>query len=370
MEITSSLAAPRILVVDDQEDLALSLADLIREEFSDAAVQHSSSFQEASEMLRTGNWDLAILDLVDESDGDQKNRGDEVYRQVSETAWTPVVFYTARPTESQHADNPPLVQTIAKTRDQGTLIEAIGVALASGVPQVARALSSEIESRVRTFLRDTVLPRSSEYPFGDRSIQAILQARLAEHLRADLGSLVGSPPLSSADALDDATSLVFYLYPPVAPQLTTGDVVRSGEDWYVVGTPACDLVDEPSRPAKARGVRLFRCHAAFGHPFLQRSTRDRVAQILRGDAGFFHLPRFLDIPEMLADFEGASIQDLSTVQGMERVATIASPFTEKMLHEHGRHVSRVGVPDFNRTELTARLRNQPSANPTAVEGSS
>lgn len=361
MESDKASDALRILVVDDQEDLATSLAEMIRRELPEAIVEYSASFSEAKTLLRTGDWDLAILDLVDESDGTHKNEGDEVYREVSQEAWTPVIFYTARPAESEHIDHPPLVRTITKTRDRGPLLAAIRDALDSGVPRVARNLSLGIEAQIREFLRDTVLPRSGDFPLGDRAIQAIIQARLAEALRNDLAGTLGPEPLTSADAVDDPAAITFYLYPPVFPQVTTGDVLRSGDEWYLVGTPACDLYNGAGRVAKVRGVRLFRCRAISGHEYLSKSLADRVGTLLRGDAGFFHLPRYLEIPEMLADFEDVEVRDLEAVAYLTRVATVASPFVEKMLSEHGRHVARVGVPDFNRDTLKARLRDQPTA---------
>ncbi|MEU3842105.1 ATP-binding protein [Streptomyces sp. NPDC028635] len=108
--------------------------------------------------------------------------------------------------------------------------------------------------------------------------------------------------------------------PPVTKHVTAADVLRDPQDgWWVVLTPACDLYgDLPSggnRAAKAEYVRIAKAVPLSEAPLIARwieagspgnESRERNAalEMFRdNNARYRILPKYLDIPDLLVDFE-------------------------------------------------------------------
>jgi len=59
---TSSLRMPRILIVDDEADVASSLAELLRSSLRDAQIETADSFRQGFVKAEAGRWDAVLCD--------------------------------------------------------------------------------------------------------------------------------------------------------------------------------------------------------------------------------------------------------------------------------------------------------------------
>jgi hypothetical protein len=138
-------------------------------------------------------------------------------------------------------------------------------------------------------------------------------------------------------------------------------LARDPQDgWWLVLTPACDLYEDlpggGNRAAKAEYVRLAKAVPLSEAPLIARwieagspgkGSRERNAalEMFRdNNARYRILPKYLDIPDLLVDFEIVQAVPLAEVRSWTRVATLDSPFAEAMSPDSGPGDQHVGWP--------------------------
>ncbi len=61
------------------------------------------------------------------------------------------------------------------------------------------------------------------------------------------------------------------------------------------------------------------------------------------------LPAFMNIPEILVDFQELRLIPFEELQEMPLTARIASPFAERITARFAAYIGRIGTPDFHLT---------------------
>lgn len=385
--MTSPDVAYRVLIVDDDARIAEQLQELLTDELEDLGGIHfeaEQDFTSAEERLSHADFDLVILDVRDASDGspsaDVEGRGRELYERIARIRWVPVVFFTGVPEQVRALEEAPLIRVVTKNA-LDDIAPAVRDGLVSGVSALTRRISGLAEDYVRNFMRDVVAPHWNEMAGADQNeIVPVIINRLAAWLRENglhkldqtvEGDLVAVAARPSAARV--------YLMPPVTHHLTAADLVVDPDGgWWLVLTPACDLYeDHPDsnvakpRTAKAHYVRLARADRVFTEeekrsesPAISawhassKSSKDK-AQAQRAfrvdDNRYRALPRYLDIPHLVIDFENVKSEKLDEVRAWKRVATLDSPFAEAMLIAYSRSAGRIGTPDVSFDDVQVQL---------------
>ncbi|WP_369377834.1 hypothetical protein [Streptomyces sp. cg36] len=367
--MTLSGSGFRVLVVDDEPDIAERLQSLLTRRLTDLGtviVETEDDFAEAERRLGNEQFDLAVLDVKDSGgnlgDADADERGRDMYERVAQKCWIPVIFCTGFPQRVESLKRPPLVNVVTKNH-LDDLVEAVRAALQSGVPSLTRQLGAVTDRFMRSFLRDTVAPNWEEMAESDQQeIPLVLINQLAAWLKEnavrELDSVIST---NGGNTVGHSSAARVYLKPPVTHHVTAADILVSPTgDWGLVLTPACDLYEDPStaegskkRRAKAEFVRMARAHILHTSPPVAEwqangGSKQRVSDLFRTDHNRYRvLPKYLDVPDLLVDFEDVSSLPLDEVRGWRRVATLDSPFAEAMLTGHSRAVGRIGTPDID-----------------------
>ncbi|WP_405921654.1 hypothetical protein [Streptomyces sp. NBC_00122] len=369
--MTEGGAVYRVLIVEDEVDIAEALSEMLAEELSDLGtldIHVENDFDEAESLLETQAFDLVVLDVRDAARGGSPAhpnlQGRELHDRIAKTRWVPIVFCTALAEQVSDLAQPPLIQVVSKNRlDEA--VTAVRAGLESGVPVLTRHITALVDEHVRGFLRDEIAPNWDRLAAVDRSqIAAVLVHRLAAWLKENaveaLGAALGS---SENPVVGHASTARVYLMPPVTKHVTAADILRDHQDgWWVVLTPACDLYEDShsggNRTAKAEYVRLARAVPLSEAPLIARwnevgsptqgRERNAALEIFRNNSARYRiLPKYLDIPDLLVDFEIVQSVLLTEVRSWSRVATLDSPFAEAMLTSHGHTVARIGTPDVD-----------------------
>lgn len=307
----------RILVVDDNPQMAESTADIlrtaVRQRDETVEVQFSTSFAVALELLEREHFDLLILDVRDqggggglpESDADGSDVtaadvGLEVYLKVRARRFVPIVFFTALPNLVAGEDmaSPPFVAVVSKNDQDSTaqLRACVSEVFDSTLPAIHRALLNHVDEIVRDFMFDFVQPHwpNLRSPTRKGDLAHLLLRRLALSL-ADGGDVLATRLADTSGVRlteDHVHPMRYYVVPPVGTW-TTGDIIHGrrlqvartetpranaesavevtetsdepqnsrgdselSASWYVVLTPACDFV--PTR-IRADFVVLAEC---------------------------------------------------------------------------------------------------------------
>ncbi|MGP4113647.1 hypothetical protein ACTWP5_22400 [Streptomyces sp. 4N509B] len=367
--MTPSPVNHRLLIVDDEADMAERLQEMLTEELADLgdlSLQRRESFDEAEHLLSREQFDLVILDVRDSGgNGDLartlEGRGRELFERISGSRWVPVVFYTGVPEQVRSLEQPPLVQVVTKNR-LPEIVEAVRVGLESGVPSLTRRIGELVDGVLRSFLRDEIAPHWSDLSENDRDeIAPVLVHRLAAWLKENaIRELDRVLDGSGGSTVGHSSAARVYLKPPVTHHVTAADILLdpAGQRWLVL-TPACDLYEDPPsamvaspRTAKAEFVRLAKADPLSESQLVREvkagvRSKDQLRDIIREKSNRFRiLPKYLDIPDLLVDFENVTSVPLSDVSTWGRVATLDSPFAEAWLTTHSRVVGRIGTPDI------------------------
>lgn len=369
--MTDGGAVYRVLIVEDEVDIAEELSEMLGEELSDLGtldIHVENDFDEAERLLESQAFDLVVLDVRDATRGGSPAhpnlQGRELYDRIAKTRWVPVVFCTGLAEQVSDLAKPPLIQVVPKNRLDDA-VTAIRDGLESGVPALTRHITALVDEHVRGFLRDEIATNWNRLEAVDRSqIAPALVHRLAAWLKENAVEALGAALGSSEDrVMGHASTARMYLMPPVTKHVTAADVLRDSQDgWWVVLTPACDLYEDlPSggnRAAKAEYVRLAKAVPLSEAPLMARwvkagspgkgRERNAALEMFRGNSARYRiLPKYLDIPDLLVDFEIVQSVPLAEVRSWTRVATLDSPFAEAMLTSHGHTVARIGTPDVD-----------------------
>ncbi|MGY1988050.1 hypothetical protein ACI792_17675 [Blastococcus sp. SYSU DS0669] len=383
-----------VLIVDDDPDYLRDTAAEVASrpcapDGGTPDVVQVSSFSEALAVLLTRTVDVAVLDVRDEGRAPgstpDEDRGVHIFEQLKAVRFLPVVFFTAVEGRVEDQDEPPLVQVTSKGRGSEAAADAVAAAFASGLPSVVRALGDHVREVMRQYLWEHVGPRWSSYGDAPREeLGYLLVGRLAK-------SLEDGTPAVLQESLQSAQSQSrkwhpsrMYVLPPMTSEHSTGDIVR-GEDgtWYVLLTPACDLVQRKDGRRKAERLLLAEARPLFDVPvFKDWQEADRASRALEGEpeprGGFsrerkeerksiqrraneslgeikdilrgsrdryFHLPAFLEIPDLLVDLQRIAAPPSETLGGYALIASLNPPYAQALLSRYLGYIGRIGLDD-------------------------
>lgn len=356
----------RVFLVDDKRDLVEGATEVLEDHFANRIfLETETSFDKALLRLEHEAWDLVVLDVLGPGDdGAEETLGKSIYQRITEVRWVPVVFYSARPSDVRDLENPPLVQVVKKGPRFDELLGAIESGLASGAPALTRTLAQSVDIQVRNFLRDVIAPNWTEMGSAQPDeLSVIVLHRLAAWLREQAVLELSKYLTSQAgESLHQAPAAQTYLYPPVSPHLTAGDLVSNDGELWIVLTPACDLFvsDDPASPEglrtpKAEFVRLAPLRPLNGHPFLGSRMKERVQEALAGSGRYRYLPKFLEIPESLMDQQAIQAVPFEEIKNYRRIATLDSPWAENFLTVAANYNGRIGISAFDKKEIIGRF---------------
>ncbi len=349
------------MIVDDERDLAEGFADILKEDLDGSLrIDIFEDFDEAERRLEEDSYDLVVLDVRLRIKGveEDQDRGRRLHDAIAKVRWVPVVFLTALPEAVRDLEQPPLIRVVNKS-DLSEAVQAVQEALASAIPSVTRLLGGIVDREVRGFLRDVVSKHWTEMAERDHEeLMLVLVNRLAAWLKENAAAELASELQGRlGSSVDQASAAQVYLYPPVVQHLTCCDLLReSDSEYWLVLTPACDLVVQQAGPGQAErmpeisAVRLVRAHILRSAPPVvlyrdKKINKDKLKAALKGTKRYRLLPRYLSIPDLLVDFEQIRSAALDEVRSWSRIATLDSPFAEAMLTEFSHSAGRVGTPN-------------------------
>jgi CheY-like chemotaxis protein len=342
-------------------------------------VKTLNDFGDALNELETYRFDLLILDvrLGPHSITPDEEAGITTLQAIQQRRFIPVVFYTGLPNLVRHLVTP-LIQVVEKTEELPRLLDSLKSIFATRVPAVNRALIRRLETIQRDYMWDFVANHWGQ--FGDTSDHTSLAYLLARRLAT---SLSGSGIQQLAQELGDSAGTTvaeghvhpmrYYVIPPVEPAPLVGDIYQGqvGEHngYWALLTPSCDMV---TGREKAELVLLARCLPLTeqveyqqwrdGLPTPSRTINGKLQDLLRNNRRdsqserFLFLPGALSLPDLVVDFQQLVTLQRDHMGGLERLASLDSPFAEALLARFTRYFGRLGTPDLDIAVLLQRLR--------------
>jgi hypothetical protein len=367
----------QLLYVDDDDDYVryvIEFFESVRIGDEKCEVTGCKSFGTGLEELVKHRYDLLILDVFKGNPSDNHTKGLDVFNEIRKRRFLPTVFLTARATDVLDLESP-VVKVVWKTGDwQLALQKSIEEFERAGIFRLMRALQFHLEKVTREFMW-RFFPDSKNFELLRRepTVAAYLLARsIGSSLDTAGASEVAREVSRGAESATDDESHPALMYVPslMDPKgVRAGDIRRIDEDWVVVLTPSCDLVERlgtgvPS--PKAKLVLCVRCALISNFAPVsamkrsakledgKRATPQAVLRILqgRGDGGYrddqvFFLPKAFGCPGLVANLEDLVCFPYNKVNKSELSARLDSPYVEGLTGRFTRFVGRVGMPDVD-----------------------
>lgn len=363
----------RVLIIDDNNDMASDARREIEESFTDDSitvqVQIANDFDEGYRLVSQGACDLVVLDVRRDASGgrpEDQAAGRHVYSDIRKARFVPVVFWTALPEHVAGEEMLPLVAVLAK-EDLERLPDTIRAAVDSRAVSVMAEIERHVDDVLRDHMWKELAPHWAEYTDGGESsgIARVLISRLARVLDADREQHFTSHPSHR------------YLYPPAVEAHGPGDVLREKSDssWWIVLTPACDFEqNKAERVVLAHAGHLSetkKYKAWRSNTDNSNKWNDLRQNILMATQNRYHyLPAFREIPDLVVDLQYLRSIELDEIGNFDAVASLASPFAEALLVQHSHYAGRIGVPDLDADYVKTRLLAEATVGPEGAQSES
>jgi CheY-like chemotaxis protein len=389
----------RILLVEDDEELARSTAETLRRrpvnsQDEKATVDVVKRFEEALSQIEERRYDVIILDIRDEEavdgsgnidlgqDVTPADKGLQLYDQIRALRYVPIVFFSAVAHLAQDLHDPPFVAVVSKLEEEdNTLRSKVIEVFDSPLPRLNRALARHVDRVLLTFMIDFVEKNWSDLsdPARTDDLAYLLARRLAHSLGAGrIDDLGAAPPPDVTDGKVHPTRL--YVTPPTG-EFTTGDLLRTADgEWLILLTPSCDLVPrEKRRPNQAPALEpnadfvvLAHCQHLIdtdeyrqwleaGRPGSAKDRRtEKLDKLISNNRQgqkdrYYFLPSAWGLPDLVVDLQRLTHRPYSDLVDFERLATLDDPYAQSLVAQLGRFIGRMGTPDLDVAAVRSKL---------------
>lgn len=330
------------------------------------------SFSEATERLKKERFDLVILDLKDDENPDEESfAGEQVFEEIKKCRFIPVIFHTGYAYKVTDLTSP-YVRCVTRA-DWPLLRSTIKEVFDTKLPRLIR----HIEEEQRRFMWESAetIWADDLHKENPTDLVYLLARRLANSLSGDVvRSFFGAEGAEGAPKSEMVHAVELYIFPPISQHFLFGDIFRKNtagkSEYFVSMTPSCDHAQK-----KAEFLLFSRCSDLSDSEewkkvqgFLGAKTEpsktsvNELKELMKDNNPrprlqdrYKYLPGTSFMPDLLVDLQNSSTIDreklVSGEAGLERIASLDSPFAEYLQARMIRYFGRVGTPSLD-TDLT------------------
>ena len=355
----------KILLIEDEKKQQKVFEDAVEvfNSKNDCTVKHeiAENIQEATDKL-DGSFDGAIIDL---KLGDDEEGGNEIVRQLGESlARIPVIFVTAFP--DSVLDHPSVIST--RSRDKGTYesdLQRFQAICDTGLTRIIGG-RGEIEKNLSKVFLENLLPQISTWVSYGQENSARTEKALLRHTLNHLSQLLEEDE-------DRFFPEEVYLYPPLSDRITTGSIVRKNDQWFVVLSPACDLVVRNTGRFKTDRILLVETEkkadvvqAALDGITKQSRKKRKLRDVFNNNyTDYYHwLPETSFFDGRFLNFRRLkNMNEDKFRKEFERPEIQISPsFVKDIVARFSSFYARQGQPDIESKETIDRILTQSASN--------
>ena len=293
-----------------------------------------------------GSYDGAIIDLKLKNDEDG---GNEIVRQLGDSfIRIPVVFVTGF--VDLVSDHPSVIKT--RSRDEETYESDLQLLQKIQETGLTRIMGGRglIEQRLSEVFLKNLLPQIETWVSYGAEDPARTEKAL---LRYTLNHLLQLLEEDEEDCFPEEV----YLYPSVLDRITTGSMVKTDDQWFVVLSPACDLV-----PRGENGVLNTDCILLVEIESIEQvlrgsKSKGKVRELCTNRRTYYHWLPQTDF------FEGGilNFRKLTTLAKNDFDEKFGKPtiqisptFVKDIVSRFSAYYARQGQPDIDSTDFVTR----------------
>ena len=229
------MSALRLLIVEDDEQDLTTCRDTVEryrgETNRDIELVEYRNIDDALEGVDS-TFDGAIVDL---KLGNQGDEGNQIIRRVSESFLRiPIAIFTGNPDNLNATDIENIGIFIKGEATYDEVLDRFWSIYDTGLTRILGGRGIIEENLNRVFLKN-LLPLMPKWELYGQENSERTEKALLRHTLNHLSLLL-------EEGGDSFFPEEVYLYPLLSERITTGSIVRKNDQWFVVLSPACDLV--------------------------------------------------------------------------------------------------------------------------------
>jgi DNA-binding response OmpR family regulator len=367
----------RVLIIEDDENICSQVeADAtLGKLLPDVGKMQAAvcqTFDSALPLLDSTRFDFLILDLGKNQDAvssEDASGGLTIFEEIKKRRFVPVVFYTALAHHVRDLETA-FVRVVEKTEGLPGLRREIKKVFETGLPTLLQHIEEEQRKYMWDFVENSWHNAKSCYEKAD--LTYLLARRLAHLLRrSSIRQFLRNHgvPSPAPEETQKIHPVEMYIKPVVGSNVSTGDILKAsinGDNTYwIVLTPSCDF-----EHGRVERVLLAKCFSLetqqeyISHATNRTSnTKDKLKLLLRdrGDkrqiGRFKYLPKTFFIPDLIVDLQFLVQIPREELNGIERIASLDSPFIESILAQLCSYYGRIGTPDLDIELVISRIES-------------
>ena len=344
----------RLLIVEDDnqelESFKDDLADYTQEKKRDIDLVACQTLEEALNTL-DNSFDGAIIDL--KLVNHRGNEGNQVVEKIRESFFRiPIAIFTGNPGEWDHNLNEKIILIDVFTKGETEyyeLLDKFWEIYNTGLTHIMGGRGRIEQCLNEVFLKnllpqiDTWVSYGAEDP--ERTEKALLRYTL-NHLFQLL-----------EEDEEDCFPEEVYLYPSVLDRITTGSIVYAEDQWFVVLSPACDLVPR-GESGGLNTDRILLVEIESVEKILGGSkSKNRVSELSANRRTYYHwLPPTNFFQGGILNFRRLTTLDKEVFDEKFGKPTIQiSPsFVKDIVSRFSSYYARQGQPDIDSEDFVTR----------------
>lgn len=349
----------QLLIIEDEEAQIESYQDIIDQHNKKSSPQitptFSKTFKEGQEALKSPFYDGAIIDL--KLSNSEELEGRTLVESVFKKIRIPIMIYSGSIAQIDDIKENALLKKRLRTSEfTSVLSEIIGI-YNTGITRYLRPDGS-FDQKLTNIFWDHL--SNSLDTWIEHNNQESLLRYILSHFQEYL-------EINMEGTFEEYHPHEVYIKPPIKKNLHTGDLIVYEEQLFLILTPACDIVIQgwnnipegtktPIR--KSDNLILVKVKDFDVKEFCKDKNgsvdKSKIKNFVTNSSYRFHyLPPSLNDNGYLVDF-----QDITTIpfnEGLERLATISSPFIKDIISRFSNYYSRQGQPTYSQDKIVEDL---------------
>jgi CheY-like chemotaxis protein len=368
----------KLLIVDDDPSQLQLLLDKIKEKNVDLkkedieiTTETFTTGEEAIVKVTSNDYDVAVVDL--KLSGDlKKTDGNDVIKEIKSKMRFPIFVLSNFPQDIdpifEHETDVFKIKERSST-DLGTLVDELVIIYKSGISKlfgldgkldvlVTQALSELFWERIAVswnYLIKKIPDSSVRLRIISRQLSSILKEKMEIN---DLG-------------FDKTEPFEMYMIPPLKKHIYTGDIVEKSENFYIVLTPACDILPREEGKPKVNFILVAELVELKKHDYLSDcwvggkfsdagKNKQVITNIIQNKKAEYHfLPPFNKSMGYVINFTNIfsiKYDELKLENGYKIIASVMEPFMKNIISRFTNFYNRLGQPDFDEVRILEEIK--------------
>ncbi|MCV3459209.1 hypothetical protein L8W52_07600 [Campylobacter lari] len=327
----------RILFVDDHQETLDTYEESIKEEndsLQEESIQYKAykalTYEEALDILDENRIDIAVIDL----DLGSEFTGEDITKYILERYSIPIFIATGNPTNFDNELIRPMVKVL--NRDNMSLFDEIKKQMQSKLVRFFSKNNGFLERQIVEFFWEHM---SKNLPYWEQYAIDEIDLVLLRHTTACLNEKLYVNN-SGEKYFNKYHPGEMYIYPFIKGRHHTGDIVKKNDDFFIILTPSCDIVnDKNDYYILARIINYNNNNNSNKIPerFYPIKNFAKIFEVDNKDK---------EILKPSICFQGLISVKKEEISDYARVASISYPFLKDIIAKFSRYYARQGSPEI------------------------